>query len=1314
VAIGASAGGLAPTVELLRDLGPRPGVALVIIHHLDPTHESGLVEILGRATSMPVAAATDGVAIEVDHVYCVPPNAGLLVRRGVLQIVPRVEIGGLHLPIDRFFESLAVDRDGLAVGVVLSGSGFDGTEGIKVIKREGGITLAQDTSAQYGSMPQSAVATGCVDLVLPPAGLAREITRIGAHAPSFARAPLQGTGDPDYQQILSAMRKSSGIDFASYKHSTLRRRLERRLLLRGLTDLPAYLELLRTDPAETAALCEEVLIHVTGFFREPEAFDALRTLVFPKLCQDRPGDAAIRVWVPGCSTGEEVYSIAICLLEFLGDNRGQVPIKIFGTDVSLPIIEKARSGRYPESIERDVSTERLQRFFARTDGGYQIRRDVRDLCVFARHDVTRDPPFSSMDLISCRNLMIYLGPELQDRVIALLHYALKEPGFLALGSSETVRAFAGFAPVDGKNKIYARTSAAPRLPFDFTAPTLPFDLGAATSTAVAIADRVQGSRSAGPSDVSREADRLVLAEFAPPGVVVTGDLAIVQFRGQTGPFLEPTPGVASLDLMRMAREELRLPLRRAIDKARSDQGPVREDGVALVVGDSRRTISLQVIPFAVHATQQRFFLVLFEDVTASGNAAQVTPSAPAPAAGEATDALRQELASTRQYLESVIEQAEATNEELKAANEEIVSSNEELRSTNEELQSAKEELQATNEELRTVNDEMVDRNLEATRLSDDLSNILTSVQIPIVIVGRDLRLRRFTAAAERVFGLHAADLGRPLGGLQTLVTRAAALTQLVPAVIQGLTPAECNVQDGSGRWYCLAVRPYVTVDGRIDGAVIAARDVDAETRGAERLEAARRYAEDIVDTVREGLVVLDTELRLRSTNKSFQRAFRLTPAECEGRRIDELGRAELEAPALRELFDRLASRRAASDLRLELGGATGPARVFLVNARAIEGTELVLVAFEDITEAEQARLAAKQVELRFRDALTGAAEGILMVDGDGRIQFANAMAARLFGYAIEELGGLSVERLVPAKLREVHVGHRKEYSANPAARPMGRQRELIGLRKDGTEFPIEVALSTVSAEGDRSTVLAFITDVTERRKTEHEIREYQDRLQRMAFDAALTEERERRRIAIELHDRIGQDLALAQIKLTSIRQDVTGAPRAAIEGAVELLDQAIGQQRSLIFDLSPPVLYDLGLKEALAWLAEDVEKRHGVRIEVSDDGSEKPLDDATRALVFRAVRELVMNVLKHAHTPVAKVSLTRNGDHFDIQVEDPGVGFDPEARVDRPGGGGFGLLSVREQIARLGGTLAIESAPQQGTRVTVRVPLQAEQGAGDP
>jgi PAS domain S-box-containing protein len=929
---------------------------------------------------------------------------------------------------------------------------------------------------------------------------------------------------------------------------------------------------------------------------------------------------------------------------------------------------------------------------------------VREICVFAKHDVTRDPPFSAMDLVSCRNVMIYLGPDLQDRLVALLHYALREKGFLLLGRSEALRAFSGFAQLDGKNKIYARASAAPRLASEFATPMLWRGATPAGLSAAGLVDRSAAMRASSQTDVHREADRLVLAEFAPPGIVVASDLAIVQFRGHTAPFLEPVAGAASLDVMRMVREEMRLPLRRAIDRASSTQSPAREAGLRLVVGDQILVVTLEVTPFAVNAPQQRFFLVLFKDVATKTPATDGPPSSSPSDGEEATGRdLQRELASTRQYLESVIEQLEATNEELQSASEETVSSNEELRSTNEELQSAKEELQASNEELRTINDEMSERNVEGTRLNDDLTNVLNSVETPMLIVGRDLRLRRFTPAAAKAFGLAAADLRRPLTDARPLMAIAPTLVALISEVVDGLRPAESTIRDGAGRWRHLSVRPYVTLDDRIEGTVITARDVDAVTRASERMEAARKYAQDIVDALRSGVLVLDRDLRVRSANAAFVRMFGATQQNLEGMRVGELAIPALATPLLLRFLEEFRQGGGAGALRLECADGAGHPRVLEVNLRDIGGLDLLVVTLEDVTEAERARTLA--VEVGFHEALTGATEGILMVDAAGRIAFANHAITALFGYGIEELAGQPANALLPGGLREVRIPLVDGSQASVQTK-MPWHPDLVGRRKDGTEFPVEISTSTMTREGGPM-VLAFITDVTERRTADRELRDYQHRLQEMAFDAAVTEEQERRRIAIDLHDSVGQDLALAQIKLGPIRTALAGESRVAFDEAMTLVGKAIGDTRTLVFDLSPPLLYDLGLKEVLAWLAEDLENRHGVTIEVTDDGNDKPLDDMPKSIVFRAIREVVMNVIKHAKVTAASVSLRRDDGHLRVDVEDHGVGFDSDASARGPTTGTFGLLSVREQLRRLGGSLSIRSAPQQGTTVTLLVPMGA-------
>ena len=1086
----------------------------------------------------------------------------------------------------------------------------------------------------------------------------------------------------------------SGIDFSNYKHATIQRRIQRRLFLRQLANLREYVEFVNQNPAEAVALAEDVLIHVTSFFRDPDVFAELTASVFPKLLEDRPREAPLRIWIPGCSTGEEVYSIAISLVEVFGDAAVDFPIQIFATDVSSVAIAKARAATYAESIERDVSQVRLQRFFTKTGSVYQIRKEIRDLCIFAIQDVTRDPPFSAIDLISCRNLMIYLGSSLQDRIISVLHYALKERGFLILGTSETARSFPGFAVVDAKHKIYARTAAAARPPLDFASP-LPETRREHELTI---------ARPMGALDVQREADRLVLAEFGPPGVVVTDDLVIVQFRGHTGRYLDPAPGAPRFELLRMVREELRLPVTKTIDAARTKRHAVRK-AVLLSSDSSSRTVEVEVMPFASRAGSETFFVVLFNEPTSQEQMA--TPEEPSTERTNGSlgveDQLRDELATARDHLQSVIEQHEADNEELRAMHEEVISTNEELRSTNEELQTAKEELQATNEELRTVNDELSQRNVEGKRLNEDLTNVLTSAEIPIVILGGDLRIRRFTAAAAQIFRLIPTDVGRLITDIKPIL-QVDDFDNMIAEVREHLRPVERTVPDEQGRFYQLTIRPYMTLDARVDGTVVTAFDIDRVKKGERLLAEARRYAESIVDTVRESLIALDRDLRIRSANRAFFQTFQESAETTIGRHLHELDHGAWNIPALTKLLGALQEGEKFDGFRVERDFTGSGRRVFMLNARRIESTAWVLLAIEDVTDRTLAEEALTKSERDFREMLTRTAGEAIVVDAAGRIVSANPMAMQMFGFEPEEMVGMMVDALVPERLRDRHAKHREDFLAGSL--PMGHASDLVGRRKDGTEFPIEVNFGSMQRGTDRL-VVSFITDTTRQRESEGRIIAYQEKLQRMAFDAAVAEERERRRIAADLHDRIGQSLALAQIKLTSVRETMAGPSRKAIDEAVDLLEQSVVDTRTLTFELSPPVLYDLGIKEALSWLIEEIEKREGIRIELVDDNSNKPLDEATAALVYRAVRELLLNVLKHAQAPKAKVTLRRVDDHYAIDVEDSGIGFDPADAASKKEG--FGLFSIREQIRRLGGTVEIASAPRQGTRVSVRVPVTTEE-----
>lgn len=951
VGVGASAGGLEAFTKLLEGLPDDTRMAFVFIQHLAPGQESMLTDILSRSSKMPVHKVQNDMPVKPNNVYVIPPDVSMTISDRVLKL--QREVARMHRPVDQFLISLAQDVKNLAIGVILSGTGTDGTEGLKAIYAEGGITFAQEEdTAKYPGMPHSAVSAGIVNFVLSPEKIADELARIGKH-PYLNHEKLRiikpKIEEVDkYQAILSMLKLAFNVNFAAYKESTINRRISRRMVLHQLDRIDDYVKLLREDRAELQALFDDLLIGVTSFFREPETFQILIERVYPVIFKNRSPESVVRVWVPGCATGEEAYSIALSLKEYMDKNNITISVQVFGTDISDKNIEKARAGLYPDTISESVSEERLKRFFTKSDQKYQVHKSIRDMCVFAKQDLTRDPPFSNLDLISCRNVLIYLKPEAQKRIIPLFHYALKPNGFLVLGKSETAGGFEDLFSSQDKTPIYVKKAVATRLPLEMELHE-PY---------VTKPGQKKKTKEEPLDNLQKEAQRILLSRFAPSGVIVNYDLEVCFFQGNTSKFLSHGPGEASFNLLDMAKQELRLELQTALYLARKQKEPVKREGIQFKDNGQIGIVDIEILPLTIPQFSKKFFLILFEQ--GAPQAEVIKGKGPKRVKIDAKttviDGLERELASTKETLQTIIEEQEATNEELRAALEEVQSSNEELQSTNEELETAKEELQSTNEELNTVNEELSRRHKELTRVHDDLSNLFNNVDMIIIVLDPELRIRLFTPTAEKAFNLIPSDVGRPIQDI-SLGVNVPNFEEMVRDVIENLRLKQLEVQDRKGRWYVMRLRPYLTAEKKIDGVVLSFVDIDAIVQGKTETEKARNFAETVLTTMQEPLVVLDDDLKVTMANPSFYETFGIDTGDAVGKNIFKIGNKQWQIPQFKEALEKTINDGEVADLIIDHTFPKIGRRVLSINLGKLSSqssdSKIWVLTLQDITHQKQ-------------------------------------------------------------------------------------------------------------------------------------------------------------------------------------------------------------------------------------------------------------------------------------------------------------------------------------------------------------------------
>lgn len=952
VGMGASAGGLEAFSHFFSNTPDNSGMAFVLVQHLDASHKSMLGELIKKYTGMKVLEAAEGMKVKQDCVYTIPPNRDMAILHGELHLMEPATSRGLRLPIDYFFRSLAEDQKEEAICIILSGTGTDGTLGMKAIKGEGGLCIAQDPeSAQYDGMPRSAIGTGLVDYVLPPDEMPEQLIPY-VHR-SFSKR-IRETAEPQFigaemlQKIFILLRSRTGHDFSLYKQNTIIRRIERRMTLHQIENPADYLRYAQENPMEVETLFKDLLIGVTHFFRDPGGFEALKEQVIPLLFKDISQDQALRVWVPGCSTGEEAYTIAILLRAYMDDTGLEHPVHVFATDIDADSIESARTGRYPEGIAVDVPPDLLKRYFAKEDSIYRIKKKIRDMLVFAVQDMVKDPPFSRLDLISCRNLLIYMGPELQKRTLSMFHYSLKQGGFLFLGSSETIGEFTDFYyPVDRKSKLFRIKSQKSTLgpTMGFLHHRRPLVWKDATAEKPVKQERTTSFRNI--------TERKLLQSHTPSSVLINEKLDVLYIHGRTGKFLEPESGEAKFNILGMARDGLKVPLTTAIRQAMREKTTIQSKGIKVKTNGEIQVINLSVEPMLKSDFMKGLMLVAFEEVESEPPISS-EKQGPGESDSIRVAELEQELVSTREYLKTTIEELESYNEEMQSTNEELQSSNEELQSTNEELDTSREELQSVNEELVTVNAELEGKIQELTEVNNDMINLLSGTHIATIFLDNELHIRRFTPAAREVIKLIPSDIGRPLGDIVTNLENTN-LAEDANRVLETLIPEEHEVMSKDGEWFLARAMPYRTTENVIDGAVVVFLNITKVKQTEQAAEEARQFAESIVNTVREPLIVLTSDIRVVTANTSFYKTFHFKPDEIAGRRLYDIGDQQWDIPSLRHLLEEiLPGNTTFTDFRVEHDFPGIGHRVMLLNARrllsAVTATEKILLAIEDITE----------------------------------------------------------------------------------------------------------------------------------------------------------------------------------------------------------------------------------------------------------------------------------------------------------------------------------------------------------------------------
>ncbi len=1315
VGIGASAGGIHALQGFFANTPADSNMAFVVILHLPPNMESNVAEILQHTTDIPVMQVTEPTQVEPNHVYVIPPNKHLSMKDGTIQLQDPDGERVRRAPVDLFFRTLADSHGRNAAAVVLSGSGADGTVGVQRIKENGGAVLAQDPQeAEFDAMPRNVIATGLVDFILPVADMPAALIEYWRTAETVQLPIETSPHDTDAEalrDIFSVLRSRTGHDFSQYKRPTLLRRIGRRMQVNGVVNLLDYLQALRTKPEEVQALLRDLLISVTNFFRDPDVWHALAAIIPNLFAHKEPGDQ-VRVWVPACATGEEAYTVAMLLYEHASTLESAPSIQIFATDIDENAINTARVALYPETIAADVSPERIERFFMPEQGRYRIRKEICDLVLFAPHNLVRDPPFSKLDLITCRNLLIYLNREVQEQVLQLFHFVLLPDGYLLLGASESTDSVIGlFTPIDKGSRLFQRRTA-PISPL-VNIPSLPL-VRPARPTLMGGQNGAEGQ-----AQSFAELDLHALARYGPPRVIINEDYDIVHLAQGAGRFLTPADGELSPNLIRMVHPDLRLELRTALFTAMQRQENTETHWQRVEIDGAPRLVHVRVQPIREPEWATGYMLVLFNDMDDTGNVIRNTTAATEPILQQ----MEAELQRTKEQLRTTVEQYETAVEEYKAANEELQAINEELRAATEELETSKEELQSVNEELLTVNQELKHKVDEISQSNNDLQNLMSSTEIGTIFVDRDLCVRRYTPSAQSIFNLIPADIGRPLAH----VTHKLAYEQLIhdaASVLETLSRVEREVPSEDGRWFIARLLPYRTIAHSIEGVTLTFVDIterrlaEQEMReSAEQFRALVQISAQIVWTTdAAGQVVEDSPSWRAFTGQTFD--------EWKGNGWLDAVHPDDQAHAAEQWQQAVASGTPVKTVfRLHhVSGEWRWTNVRAVPLRDRDGAIRGWVGMNaDITEQKQAEEALRASEERLQQAIAIETVGTIFFKVDGSITGCNNAFLTMSGYSRADLenGLVRWDTQTPPEWMPQSLHAIDEFLTLGRTTPY--EKEYI--RKDGSRWWGLFAATRINAEEG----VEFIIDITEQKQAEAELRKARDeleirvqerttelkqanaRLQELLRSLMTAQEDERSRISRELHDQLGQQLSALRLNLAALAdQSQAESPFTErverVQEIAAMLDRDVDQ---LAYDLRPSGLDDLGLHVALQQHVDEWTVHHHMPIELQIiDDHDQTLPQEIETVIYRVVQEALTNVAKHAHAEHVSVILEHRPKEVRLIVEDDGDGFEVDAPQNaNDGSHRLGLSGMHERVELVGGTITIESEPGSGTSLYVRIPL---------